>query len=430
MTPTEERRGMRPLFWGITWNILIAGVVSFFMDVSSEMTYAVAPMFLTALGASASVIGLVEGIAEATAAVFKFFSGAFADKFQRYKPLVTIGYLISALSRPVMATSRAWHQILGARIFDRFGKGVRTAPRDAIIASSADPAHYGRSFGLHRAMDQAGAILGPAIAALILLVYIGATSDATAKDADAATLVKYVHGYRAVIWWSLVPGILAVIATLFIIETGRGAKKEKAESAAPATSDTDATGSNRARYWYFLGVMFVFSIGNSSNAFLILRALDLGISSAMVPFAYATMNVVYTAASIPWGIWADKIGFRRVILVGFGVYAVVYFAMGAANAGWMMWVLFGAYGLFESAFEGQSRAYLARLAKVHLRGTSFGLYHMLLALTVFPASVIAGLLWDKVSHGAPFYYGATMAAAAFVMLLAEPMFFGRMNEKA
>ena len=171
--------------------------------------------------------------------------------------------------------------------------------------------------------------------------------------------------------------------------------------------------------------MFVFSIGNSSNAFLLLRAADLGLAAALVPLAYAVMNAVYTGASVPWGIWADRVGFKPVILVGFGVFSLVYLAFGLASAPWAPWFLFAAYGLFESAFEGQSRAYLARISKAHLRGTSFGVYHMLLALTVFPASLIAGYLWENVSHGAPFFYGAATAGAAFVMLALEPVFLGR-----
>jgi MFS family permease len=415
---SDGSKGRRVLFWGITWNIVIAGIVSFFMDVSSEMAYAVGPLFLTAMGASAGVIGLVEGIAEATAALFKYLSGRIADKAQRYKPLVTIGYLISALSRPIMAVAPTWRVFLGGRIVDRFGKGVRTAPRDAIIAASADKKSYGKAFGFHRAMDQSGAILGPLLASAVLF-------------AVATSVTPGLRDFRTVIWLALIPGLLAVVATLFLVETGtRKAALESAAQPEPHHAveaaaqpqpklPEDTLEGDTARYWYFLAVMFVFSIGNSSNAFLILRSKDLGMSEKIIPIAYAMMNVVYVAASIPWGVWADKIGFRRVILVGFGVFAVVYFLIGAATQAWMMWALFAAYGLFESAFEGQSRAYLARLAKTHLRGTSFGLYHMLLALTVFPASFIAGLLYKNVSPSWAFWYGAIAAAAAFVMLAAE-----------
>ena len=421
MAETKESRISRPLFWGITWNILIAGFVSFFMDVSSEMTYAVGPLFLTALGSGPEVIGLIEGIAEATAALFKFFSGALADKFRRYKPLVTLGYLISALSKPLMAAAPTWHWFLGGRIVDRFGKGVRTAPRDAILAASAEAKSYGKSFGFHRAMDQSGAIVGPLLASLVLGIF--------------ALAVPSVREFRIVIWLALIPGLLAVAATFFLIETGKGRKKGEEDSKKDAAADAPpgdpgeaADGRETARYWYFLAVMFVFSTGNSSNAFLILRSKDLGMDERIIPIAYALMNVVYVAASIPWGVWADKIGFRRVILVGFAVFSVVYFAIGLATAAWMMWGLFAAYGLFESAFEGQSRAYLARLAKTHLRGTSFGLYHMLLALTVFPASAVAGVLY-KFHAPYAFYYGGITAAAAFVMLAAEPVFFPKATAK-
>ena len=428
MTDDTTGRGVRVLFWGVTWNILIAGVVSFFMDVSSEMAYAVGPLFLVSIGASPEILGFIEGIAEATAAVFKYLSGALSDRFQRYKPLVTVGYLVSALSRPFMAAAPTWHWFLGGRIVDRFGKGVRTSPRDAILAASADRKSYGKSFGFHRAMDQSGAIVGPLIAGGILFLF--AAAQPTTRE------------FRWVIGLSIIPGLFAVAATFFLVETGRrraAQKQDQAEAPVAAEAPDDA----RARFWYFLAVMFVFSIGNSSNAFFILRSKDLGMPEELVPIAYATMNVVYVAASIPWGIWADRIGFRKVILVGFAVFSVVYFLIGAATAAWMMWFLFGAYGLFESAFEGQSRAYLAGLAKVRLRGTAFGLYNMLIALTVFPASFFAGLLYELpapswafwLRHGETaskgpwaFWYGSIMAAAAFLMLLAEPLFFPKPAE--
>jgi MFS family permease len=413
MSEDKKTSGSRILFWGITWNIFIAGIVSFFMDVSSEMAYAVGPLFLTSLGASPEVLGFIEGVAEATAAVFKYFSGALADKFQRYKPLVTIGYLISALSRPLMAAAPTWHYFLGGRIVDRFGKGVRTAPRDAILAASTERKSYGKSFGFHRAMDQSGAIVGPVLASAILLVIATSAMPTTAN-------------FRVVIWLALIPGLVAAVATFFLIETGKGRKREAelaAEAAARGDAPEEISSDSRARFWYFLAVMFVFSVGNSSNAFLILRSKDLGMPEKIVPLAYAMMNVVYVAASVPWGLWADKIGFRRVILVGFGVFALVYYLIGRATEAWMMWGLFAAYGLFESAFEGQSRAYLATLAKKHMRGTAFGIFNMLIALTVFPASFIAGILYTKVAPSWAFYYGAIMAGAAFVMLAAEGLVF-------
>ena len=414
MSEEKKTGGSRILFWGITWNIFIAGIVSFFMDVSSEMAYAVGPLFLTSLGASAEVLGFIEGVAEATAAVFKYLSGALADKFQRYKPLVTIGYLVSALSRPLMAAAPTWQYFLGGRIVDRFGKGVRTAPRDAMLAASSEKKSYGKSFGFHRAMDQSGAIVGPVAASAILLVI-------------ASTAMPTAANFRVVIWLALIPGLIAAVATFFLIETGRGRKKEaELASAAAARGDApeEAPSGGGARFWYFLAVMLVFSVGNSSNAFLILRSKDLGMPEKIIPLAYAMMNIVYVAASIPWGLWADKIGFRRVILVGFGVFALVYYLIGRATEAWMMWGLFAAYGLFESAFEGQSRAYLATLAKKHMRGTAFGIFNMLIALTVFPASLVAGILYTMDKPWA-FYYGAIMAAAAFVMLAAEGLVFGR-----
>ena len=435
----EDSGGGRKIFWGITRNIFIAGIVSCFMDISSEMAYAVGPLFLAALGTTPAVLGLIEGIAEATAAVFKFFSGAIADKFQRYKPLVTVGYFISALSRPLMAIAPTWHYYLGGRIADRFGKGVRTAPRDAIIAASAERKSYGKSFGFHRAMDQSGAILGPIIASVVLVALAAGRLSlwpahwdlASVRQLFTTDIASTVREYRWVIWLAIVPGIAAVAATFFLVETGKGRAKEKHEQATPKPAGGGAAPAGDARrFWYLLAVMFVFSVGNSSNAFLLLRAKGLGVPEPLVPLAYAAMNVVYVAASIPWGIWADRIGFRRVMLMGFAVFSAVYFGFGAARAPWLMWVLFPAYGLFESAFEGQSRAYLATLAKAHLRGTAFGLYNMLLALTALPASVIAGYLYYRVAPQWAFYYGGITAAAAFVMLAGERLVIGRAKAAA
>jgi len=415
----EEAAGKadRPVFRGMPHNIVVAGIVSFFMDVSSEMVYVVTPLFLEALGVSKTLIGTIEGVAEATAALFKFLSGCLADKVQRYKPLVTAGYLLSVLSRPLVALARGAGLVLAGRIVDRFGKGVRTAPRDAILAASARRGSYGKSFGFHRAMDQAGAVVGPALAFSVLYFGYGKFTDIEAS------------GYRPVIWISLVPGILAVIATRFLRETGERRAKAAAEAGAAGEAEEGVT---VTRYFYFLAAMLVFSLGNSSNVFLFLRASDLGMAAGLVPLGYATMNVVYTGASIPWGLWADRIGFRRVIMMGFAVYVGVYIWLAEADASWMMWAIFAIYGLFESAFEGQSRAYLARLSKRRLRGTAFGFYHMVLAFSTLLASVIAGALWDwdvpaNANHAFPFYFGAGMAGLALVMLALEGLFFRREN---
>lgn len=405
----------KPALWGMPRNIIVTGIVSFLMDVSSEMVYVVTPLFLEALGVSKKLIGTIEGAAEATAAIFKLLSGYLADKVQRYKPLVTLGYLISALSRPLVALARGAGLVLAGRMMDRFGKGVRTAPRDAIIAASSRRDSYGKSFGFHRAMDQAGAVLGPGLAFIVLYFGYGKLANIEAS------------GYRGVLWLSLVPGILAVIATRFLRETGQRRVRKAAESAEGKAAEK-TPGISAARYFYFLAVMLVFSLGNSSNIFLFLRATDLGVAACLVPLAYATMNFVCAGASIPWGIWADRVGFRPVIMIGFGVYVAVYIWLAEANAAWMIWAIFPIYGLFESAFEGQSRAYLAKLSKRHLHGTAFGLYHSVLAFSMLLASVIAGTLWEwdhpaNANHSFPFYFGAAMAGLALVMLAIDPLFF-------
>ncbi len=401
--------------WGLDRNVFWAGVASFFMDVSSEMIYSLVPIFLSSvLGVNKSLIGLIEGIAEATASMVKMFSGWFSDRIGRRKPLMLFGYGISTLSRPLLALASGWGMVLGARFVDRFGKGVRTAPRDAIVADSSSRHELGRSFGYHRAMDQFGAVVGPAIAFVVLALHPG--------------------GYRMVFWISMIPGVICVaVIWLFIRERRRprlvakattGAGGEAAPTAGPAaaipSSGTlwERLGRLRGPLLSYLLVTAVFYLGNSSDVFLILRARDLGVAAVLIPILYLVFNLVYSALSIPAGLLADRVGRRKVALIGFAVFAVTYAWMAVAASAAAAWGVFILYGVYMGISDGNGRALLGEFSAGERRGTAFGAYHMVVGLAALPASIIAGLLYDNVSPSAPFWVGAAGAVVAGILMLA------------
>jgi MFS family permease len=371
--------------------VWVTGWASFFMDVSSEMVYPLVPLFLSSsLGASKSIIGLIEGIAEASASILKLFSGVLADRFGKHKLLMGLGYGISTASRPVLALATGWQVVLISRFTDRVGKGIRTAPRDAIIAASTPPARLGLAFGFHRAMDTVGAVVGPAVALLILAIWV----------AD----------YRLVFWLSIIPGVLAVVLIVFFISADGPAQPMQ-------TQFSWSLRGFDARFVGFLVVIALFSLGNSSNAFLILKAQHAGMSPAWVSGAYLAFNATYVLLAIPSGMVADRLGRRPVILAGFILFAGVYAGFAVADTTWPIAGLFISYGMYMGLSDGVQRAYLATLVPEERKATGFGLYHMVVGIAILPASLIAGFLWDRIGAGAPFWFGAGTATLA-VMLFA------------
>ncbi|MBU2601768.1 MAG: MFS transporter [Actinobacteria bacterium] len=418
----ESGRGL----FGLRRNVFVAGVVSFFMDMSSEMVYPLVPLFLSSvLGINKSLIGLIEGIAETTASLLKVASGWYSDRIGRRKALMGAGYGISAVSRIGLALAGSWGHVLGARFVDRVGKGVRTAPRDAIIADSSISKDLGRSFGFHRAMDQFGAVLGPAVAFLVLTAQPG--------------------GYRTVFWLSLIPGLLAVGVVVFFIEERRVPGRRRVQGS-PADGSVDRSAGRpgdacahgaansdsglgmrgrvarlRGPLLGYLTVTGLFSLGNFSDAFLILRAEDLGLTAALIPLAYLLFNLVYSALSVPAGLLADRYGRRSVLAFGYLLFAATQAGLGAADSPVHVWVLFALYGAYMGFADGTGRALLAELAPAERRATAFGAYHAVAGVTALPASVFAGVLWDRVSPAAPFWVGAgTALAAAALLLLVVP----------
>ena len=378
-------------------NVLILGAVSFLTDVSSEMIYPLLPVFIgTVLGASATSIGLIEGAAESAAALLKFVSGWWSDRMGRRKPLVVAGYALAGLVRPLVGLAQSVSHVLAIRLTDRVGKGIRTAPRDALIADSVDAKSRGRAFGFHRAADHAGAVLGPLVA-FVLLERAGA---------EIRTLF-------------LLAGIPAALALIVVITGVREAPRQPATVKAVAVQPARLRSLGR-RYWTVLGVILLFTMGNSTDAFLLLRAADLGVPLAQIPLLWAMLHVVKSLSSTPGGALSDRVGRRPLLVAGWLLFAAVYFAFGRATAAWHVWALFAIYGVYFGLTEGTEKALVADLVAPSARGTAFGGFNLAISLGALPASVIFGLWWDRVGPRAAFDFGAAIAvvaAAAAALLL-------------
>lgn len=380
---------------GINRNVFSAGLVSFFMDVSSEMIYPLVPLFLSnVLGVNKAMIGLIEGVAEATASLVKVGSGWLSDRLGRRKGLMLAGYGVSTASRPLLALAGSWLPVFGSRFVDRLGKGIRTAPRDAIIAEATAESHLGRAFSFHRAMDTLGAVVGPALALLMLQMY--------------------QQNYRLVFWLSMIPGLLAV----FVIIVGI---RETARPAGVALPPRRVLARLDGRVRLFLVVTALFSLGNSSDAFLILKAEQSGIPLLMIPAVYLTFNLVYALSAYPAGMAADRFGKKRLILFGFLLFAALYSGFAAAQSATAIWWLFGCYGLFMGLTEGIHKAFLTTIIPPECTATAFGAHAAVVGISALPASLIGGLLWEHVAPAATFYFGSVMsllAAALFTLLTA------------
>ncbi|MBI5642901.1 MAG: MFS transporter [Deltaproteobacteria bacterium] len=371
---------------GLSRNVFFTGLVSLFMDISSEMVYPLIPLFLTGvLGATKTTVGIIEGIAEATASILKVFSGWLSDKLGKRKLLMTAGYGISAASRPLIAASGTWFEVLTARFIDRFGKGVRTAPRDAIIADSTQKEKLGLAYGFHRSMDTVGAVIGPVLAFMILFLS--------------------TNNLRLVFYASTIPAVIAVaLILIFITEK----KRAKGEAVPPKLSISSFNGPFRR----YLVVIAIFSLGNFADAFLVLQAENLGVTRELIPVVYVAFNIVYALSSAPMGALADKIGLKNMILASFLLYSLIYLGVGFAASPVHIWILFPLYGIYKGMSEGTQKAYLAAIAPMEQKATAFGIYHTVSGVMLLPASIIAGYLWDNAGPGSTFLYGSAMSAAA------------------
>ncbi|HUQ83805.1 MAG TPA: MFS transporter [Gemmatimonadaceae bacterium] len=393
MPPPPDRMPAAPR---LGRNVLVLAAVSLLTDASSEIIYPLLPIFLTTvLGAGAAAVGAIEGAAETTSALLKLASGWWSDRVSRRKPLVVAGYSLASIARPLVAVAQSATHVLLIRLTDRVGKGIRGAPRDALIAESVDPSIRGRAFGFHRSADHAGAVIGPLI---------------------AFALLQWWHvGLRSVFLLAAIPGLLSVVVLVLGV-------RETARDVAPVTPPTGPRPPLRGvalgrQFWTFLASVFLFTLGNSTDAFLILRANQLGVSVALVPVLWAALHVVKSAASIPGGALSDRIGRKPLIVAGWALYALVYFAFGRATVAWHVWALFLTYGVFFGLTEGTERAMVADLVGRQRRGTAFGWYNLAIGIGALPASLLFGLIWERVSPTAAFDVGAVLAVLASVLLL-------------
>jgi MFS family permease len=371
-------------------NVLILGIVSFLTDVSSDMIYPLLPIFLSdVLHSSKIFIGLIEGVAESTASILKVFSGWLSDRLGKRKFLISLGYGLSSLGKPILSVVTAGWQVLGLRFLDRFGKGVRTSPRDAMIADSTPPESRGLSYGFHRAMDSGGAVLGPLLAFLFL------------------PLVN--KNYRHLFLIASVPALLSVLILILLVKESKGLKEK-------ATSLTKLRLSQfQPKFKIFLLGATIFTLGNSSDAFLFLRAKGLNINVVYIPILWLILNLVYALVSSPAGALSDKIGRKHLIISGLFIYSLVYLGFAFATRSLHAWILFAVYGLYYGLADGTMRAYVADLVEEEKRATAFGIYHGAVGLTALPASLIFGWLWQTAGTPVAFGFGAFLAFLAMLI---------------
>ncbi len=368
--------------------VIALGVTSFFADVGSEMIFPLLPVFVASIGASTLFLGLVEGLADATSSLLKLASGYVADHTGRKKPLVLFGYGVAALVRPLVALATApWH-VLAVRVTDRVGKGLRSAPRDVLIAASVSKEETGRAFGFHRAMDHAGAVVGPLIATLLLGLGVP---------------------LRRVFWLALIPGVLSVLAVATVKEP-RAAVAVRSEQTSAASQRL--SGSLRR----YLAILLLFSLGNSSDAFLLLRAKDLGVPLVSLPLLWTVFHIAKLISSYFGGAWSDRIARPKLIVSGWMVYAATYLAFGVATKAWHAWALFIVYGSYYGLTEPAEKALVKDLAPEAVRGRAYGFYSFIIGVSAVPAGLLTGWLWQRWSPFVALAVGAAIATAASVAL--------------
>ena len=375
--------------FGLEKNAFFTGLTSFFTDTSTKMVYSVMPLFLLSIGASKTTISLIEGIAESTASLLKAISGYWSDKIGRNKPFMIIGYGITALITPLYALARIPIQILFFRFFERIGKGLRAAPRDSLISGSIKKNEAGKTFGFQKAMDNSGAIVGPLIAFLLLSIF--------------------PLNYSYIFLLATIPAILGVLTIIIFIKEAKAEKKE--------TTNKISLKLLPKKFYFFLIIIFVFTLGNSADALLLVKTSETGIDKSYIPFVYMIFNTVSVLLAIPIGKLSDRIGREKLIILGFIVYAIVYYFFGRFNSINVFIFLFMLYGFYSALTDGSQKAMISDIVSKDLKGTGFGIYHAVLGITLLPASLIAGLLYDKVNSNAPFYFGSIMALIATILMI-------------
>jgi len=387
----------RRLLGGLTLNVILLGLTSFLTDVSTEMILAVLPFYATeVLGIEMGALGFIEGAAETTASLLKAISGKISDKFERRKPFAILGYGISALIKPLFGLTSTWQHVLSVRIADRIGKGIRTAPRDALLASSVEAKVRGRAFGLHRMMDTLGAITGPLISLIML---------------------SYGFNYRTIFFATIIPG-LAAIAFLIPVKEAVQRKENERRRKLPEPADLIAMGGVLTwKFIIFILAVTLFSLGNFSYAFWLLRASEAGIPAEIVPLFYMLHNIAYALSALPAGELSDRIGREKVLALGYTAFALACIGFTLPNTFATAALLLILYGVFRAVADTVQRAMVSDLAKRRELGTAFGVLHMAVGLSALPSSTAAGLLWSIYGSWAAFAYGAALAIASTILIL-------------
>lgn len=373
---------------GVHGNVVATGLTSFFTDVSTKMVYSVMPLFLLSIGASKTSISLIEGIAESTASLLKAVSGYWSDRVGRNKPFMILGYGVTALVTPFYALVTTPLQVLVARFTERVGKGLRSAPRDSLIASSIPRGETGKNFGFQKAMDNSGAIIGPLLASGVLYLL--------ADD------------FHSLFLWATVPAVIGVLCVVIGVREARVRERKVCRMV--------SFRSLPRRFYLFLLVVFVFSLGNSSDALLIIKTSETGVDGAVIPLVYMVFNVVSVLLAVPFGRLSDRIGRERLIVAGFAVYGVTYFLFGYLSRFAQFIPLFVLYGVYSALTDVSQKSFVSDLITKEMKGTGYGLYHATLGLTLLPASLVGGWLYDHVGSGIPFYFGGAMALVASVLM--------------
>ena len=412
LTPSPSEAVHRPssivhrLCEGISRNVFVLGVVSFFTDVASEMIVPIRSLFLyTVLLTPAPILGLIEGLAEAASSLLKVVSGVASDRVSARKPFILFGYSLSGFTKPLLALVSGWLPALLIIFADRAGKGIRTSPRDALLADSTEPRYMGKAFGFHRSLDSLGAALGPLLTALILIL---SNND-----------------YRAVFAWTLIPGVLAVLVIIFFLrEKAKDERRKTTEAPQPLSPSVSSVDTSvlspplGPRFWMFTAIATLFALGNSSDAFVFLRANSLGQSLVGVALVYAAYNIVYALLATPLGVLSDRWGRLPVLISGYVAFGLVYAGWALATQSWNAWLLFLVYGVYTAATEGVARAFVTDLVPVATRGTALGWFNGLTGLAALPANIIGGWLWASFTPSTTFWWGTFMSVLAVALLIA------------
>jgi len=375
-------------------NILLLGVVSLFTDLSSQMIYPLIPEFLVSIGTKKSVIGIIEGIAESTASLFRTVFGRLSDKYKKRKLFILLGYGISAFSKPFLFFANTWIAVLIIKFIERTGKAARTPSRDALISTSIDPSKKGRAFGFHRAMDRIGAIGGPLLALLILYFFD--------------------NNIRIVFLFSIIPAVIALFFIKFVKETPFIKKSTLGNKQKNSLRNTP--------FIIFLVSNIIFSLGNSSNAFLILKAREEGLVVALIPVIWIVYNIFCSISSPLFGTLSDRVGRKPIIIISFIYYSIIYFLFAFSTSLLAVWILFGAYGIYYGLSAGVFRAYIADLVDPNQRATAYGLFNTGIGLALFPASLIMGIMWDSYGSKWAFIISASFSLLGFLIFLVSLAF--------